>query len=77
MAGFKWIPDNFKGIIAICIVIASFSYFFLITVFEHKADPQVIIAIVAISQSVVNYYFGSSQGANKKDEIISQQINNK
>lgn len=68
---FKWIPDNFKGLIAIVVILSSFGYFFLITFSDLKADPQVIIAIVAALQTVLNYYYGSSQGANKKDQIIT------
>jgi len=75
----KWkiIPDNLKGILAFIIVISSFVYFFIMSFLEKTADPQVIIAIVAICQSVVNYYFGSSQGANKKDQIIQDMKNEK
>lgn len=77
MNGFKWVPDNFKGILAAIVVLASFTYFFVITFFERKADPQVIIAIVAAMGNVLQYYFGSSQGANKKDQIISEMTINK
>jgi len=69
--GFKWIPDNFKGILAATVIVSSFAYFFIITFYERKADPQVIIAIVAAMSNVLQYYFGSSQGANKKDELIA------
>lgn len=72
---YKWIPENFKGIVAVIVIASSFGYFFLITFSDLKADPQVIIAIVAALQTVLNYYFGSSQGANKKDQIISDTLN--
>lgn len=68
----KWIPDNFKGLVASFVVICSFAYFFFVSARTIKADPQIIIAIVAAMQNVLNYYFGSSQGANKKDQIISE-----
>lgn len=74
---FKWIPDNFKAIIAMLVVFASFAYFFIITFLEKNADPQVIIAIVAAMSNVLQYYFGSSQGSNKKDETINQLTNEK
>lgn len=67
----KWIPENFKGIIGVVVILCSFSYFFIITFYERKADPQVIIAIVAANGNVLQYYFGSSQGANKKDELLA------
>lgn len=76
MNNYKWIPDNMKGILAFVVVLASFSYFFLISFLEKNADPQVIIAIVAANTNVLQYYFGSSQGANKKDQIISDHISN-
>ncbi|KIO75565.1 hypothetical protein TH53_19695 [Pedobacter lusitanus] len=62
----KWNPDNFKGILATVVVFSSFLYFFIITLCERQADPQVIIAIVAAMSNTLQYYFGSSQGANKK-----------
>lgn len=68
----KWLPDNLKGILAFIIVVSSFVYFFIMSFLEKTTDPQVIIAIVAICQNVVNYYFGSSQGANRKDQIIAE-----
>lgn len=77
MKNLKWIPDNFKAIIAMVVVFASFAYFFIITFLEKNADPQVIIAIVAAMTNVLQYYFGSSQGSNKKDETINQLKNEK
>ncbi len=71
----KWNPDNFKGILASVVVLCSFAYFFVITFYDRNADPQVIIAIVAALSTTQQYYFGSSQGANKKDQIISDAIN--
>lgn len=74
---FKWVPENFKGLLASIVVLASFTYFFVITFLEKQADPQVIIAIVAANTNVLQYYFGSSQGSNKKDQIISTYQNEK
>lgn len=77
MKNLKWIPDNFKAIIAMVVVFASFIYFFTVTFLDKNADPQVIIAIVAAMSNVLQYYFGSSQGSNKKDETINQLTNEK
>ena len=77
MKDLKWIPDNFKAIIAMVVVFASFFYFFTVTFLEKNADPQVIMAIVAAMSNVLQYYFGSSQGSNKKDETINQLTNEK
>jgi len=67
----KWAADNLKGLMAIFVLACSFGYFFVITFFEKKADPQVIIAIVSANSTVLGYYFGSSQGSNKKDELLA------
>lgn len=67
----KWIPENLKGLLACIVLIASFTYFFVITFLEKQADQQVIIAIVTANSMVLQYYFGSSQGNSKKDEIIA------
>jgi len=67
----KWVPENFKGIVAGIVILASFGYFFLITFWQRTADPQVIIAIVAAMSNVLQYYFGSSQGANKTNELLA------
>lgn len=77
MPSLKWIPYNFKAIIATLVVVASFVYFFTVTFLEKNADPQVIIAIVAAMSNVLQYYFGSSQGNSKKDETINQLTNEK
>lgn len=67
----EYTTEHIKAIIAILVVIASFAYFF-VTYFVGKGqeDPQVIIAIVGVMTTVTSYYFGSSQGATKKDDTI-------
>lgn len=70
----KWNADNLKGAVALLVVLASFTYFFVVHFSGHQADPQIIIAIVAANSTVLQYYFGSSQGANKKDDIIAANI---
>lgn len=74
MLKMKWVPENFKGILACIVVLSSFTYFFMISFMERPADPQVIIAIVAANSTVLSYYFGSSQGSNKKDQIIQDNL---
>jgi len=68
----KWATDNVKAIMAFIVLAFSFAYFFVITFWQVKANDQVIIAIVAVMSNVVSYYFGASQGSNKKDELITQ-----
>lgn len=72
MKALNYTTDHIKAIIAILVVVASFSYFF-ITYFVGKgqSDPQVIIAIVGAMTTVLAYYFGSSQAASKKDDAIN------
>lgn len=67
----KYVADHIKAILAILVVVCGFAYFF-ITYFVGKAqsDPQIIIAIVGAMTTVLAYYFGNSQGSNKKDETI-------
>lgn len=67
----KWFTENIKAIIAFTVITFAFSYFTIITFADVKADPQIIIAIVGALTTVLAYYFGSSQGNNKKDEIIA------
>ena len=67
----KWISDDIKPIIALLVVILSFTYFYLCTFGNVNPDPQIIIAIVAALGNTQNYYFGSSTGTAKKDETIS------
>jgi len=73
MRAVNFITDHIKAIIAVLVVISSFGYFF-VTYFVGKAqsDPQIIIAIVGAMTTVLAYYFGSSQGASKKDDAIQE-----
>jgi len=73
----KLFTEYIKPIIAFFVVMASFAYFFF-TYFIGKAqaDPQIIIAIIAALTQVLSYYYGSSQGAAKKDETIASLSSN-
>lgn len=68
------ISDLIKPILAIIVVVCTFAYFF-VCLFSHvKPDPQIIIALVAVQQIPLSYYFGNSSGSAKKDEVIHSQI---
>lgn len=55
----------------------GFIYLFLChNVLRKKRRPTSNNSFVAAMSNVLQYYFGASQGSNKKDEIISQQIKN-
>lgn len=71
------IKDLIKPILALIVVICSFTYFFVCLFSNHKPDPQIIIAIVASQQIPMNYYFGNSSGSAKKDQIINEQLTSK
>lgn len=65
------ITDCIKPLLALIVILGTFGYFFIVLFSDHKSDPQIIIAIVAVQQIPLNYYFGNSSGAAKKDETIS------
>lgn len=73
----KLIADQIKAILAITVIIGSFSYFYVTYFFgKGSSDPQIIIAIVGAMTTVLAYYFGNSQGASKKDDTIASMANN-
>lgn len=67
----KTLNDNIKPILALFIVGMGFTYFFMCAIFNVEQDPQTTIAIVSLMSMAAGYYFGSSTGAAKKDETIS------
>lgn len=70
-----FLNDNIKPIMALVIVIFGFSYFFMCSIRNIKPDPQILIAMVAAVSAATGYYFGSSSGSSKKDEILADQSN--
>lgn len=65
-----------KPILALTIVVLTFAYFFTMFIVTGKADPQAIIAIVAMSAGATGYYFGASSGSARKDNTIQQMAQN-
>jgi hypothetical protein len=65
-----------KPILAIMIVLLTFTYFFTMFIITGQADPQAIIAIVAMSAGATGYYFGASSGSARKDNTIQQMAQN-
>lgn len=55
-----------------------FLYLFAITFFPIQIAkdvlPEVLIAIVAFGKDVYNFVFGSSASSTKKDEVISNAL---
>lgn len=74
----KFITDNIKPILALIIVLMTYSIF-IIVLFRYSGDnnavSQVIIAVVGGFGVATGYYFGYSQGASKKDDVIASQSN--
>lgn len=69
--------DNVKPFLAFTIIILGFAYFFLATFTGVNPNDQILIAIVGLMTGAAGYYFGSSQGTSKKDEIIQQTLTEK
>ena len=67
----NWLDVNIKPMLALIVVVPTYAYFFAILIVTGKVDPQVIIAVVALSSGVTGYYFGSTSGQAKKDEALT------
>ena len=67
----KYLNDSIKSILALIIVIGFFGYIFTLLYIYKTVDPQIIIALVALTTGATGYYFGSSSAASKKDDKIS------
>lgn len=73
MKSTTWLNDNIKPVLSLCVCVLSFFYFFYCVVTSVAPNPQILIAIVASLGNVLNYWFGSSSGSAKKDEVIAAQ----
>lgn len=73
----KLISDNIRAIIALLINVSVIAYFFVVTIQEKKPDQAIIIAMVGALGMVNGYYYGSTTGQSKKDEIINELSKNK
>lgn len=65
-----WLNDNIKPLLAVIIIVLGFGYFYMCSLRDIKPDPQILIAFVASIAGVTGYFFGSSSGSSKKDDII-------
>lgn len=73
----NFLNDNIKPILALIVVVLGFTYFFMCSIRNIKPDAQILIAVVASISVATGYYFGSSQGAAKKDETIGSIASDK
>lgn len=64
----SWINNNIKSVLALITVIGGFSYFYMCSIRNIKADPQILIAFVSTISLVTGYFYGSSSAQAKKDE---------
>jgi hypothetical protein len=72
-----WLKENIGPLLALVIVIGTFALFGL--AFFLKVDGanekvlfMVIGALSSIATTVVGYYFGSSEGSARKNEILNR-----
>lgn len=68
----KFVSENIRALIALMINVSVVLYFFVVTINEKKPDQAIIIAMVGAWGLVNGYYFGSSTGQTKKDELINE-----
>lgn len=74
----KTFVENIKQILAFIVVVSGIAYIFVTTLIPPKnTDSQGLIAIVGFVNLVAGYYWGASQGGQKKDETINNLINKK
>ena len=71
----NWLKENVGPILALFTVIGTFSlfglaFFLKIDGTNEKVLFMVIGALSSIATTVVTYYFGSSEGSSRKNEII-------
>jgi len=71
----KTLFDNIKPVLALLVVCCTYAIFFMVLLkysTDNNAVSQVIIAVVGGFGTATGYYFGYSQGASKKDDVINQ-----
>lgn len=71
----NWLNDNIKPLVGLLIILGVLTYLFMVTLIsnDNTIRSQALIAMVGLGTSVAGYYYGYSQGASKKDEVIASQ----
>lgn len=72
----SWLSGNIKSLLGIIVICFAFTYFFYCAATNAKPDPQILIAVVGASGTVLGYFFGSSQGSSAKNDIIASTSGN-
>ena len=74
-----WLKENIAPVLSLAIltaVFALFSVILFINVSEEKEKIAftVLGALITLSTTVANYYFGSSAGSNKKTDMFRRRL---
>ena len=71
-----WLKNHIAEIIAIAFIFQAFLIFRVILLREVKAESSVEISIIECIKGIlfliIGFYFGSSSGSKKKEEIMNQ-----
>ena len=65
------LEKNIKPILGLLLFIFGFLYFFAVLIIEKKSNLIIIGAINSLLSMSFGYYFGSSAGSAKKDNLIN------
>jgi len=67
----KTLSDNIKPILAVFIVLSWSVYCFLMSILHPEMSREIFTSMTPVVMIAVGYYLGTSTGASKKDETIS------
>ena len=70
------LTTNIKAILSVMVIALVFAYFFYCSIAKVQPDPQILIAVVGASGTVLGFWFGSSSGSAKKDDALITAANN-
>ncbi len=68
----SWLNTNIKPVLGVLIAVSVIGYFFMCSIRNIKPDPQITIAMVSALSIVLGYFFGSSVGSSKKDDLLGK-----
>ena len=74
----KFKKPGFMDILAIVVILLSFSYFFSVYYSRNVSSDsnfttQIVTAVIAMDMLILSYYFGNSKSSANKDATILQQ----
>jgi len=69
---------TFENKIALIVIVFCFGFLYLAYFFKPVgSDNGVTIGVVGFIGTILGYYFGSSRGSTKKDEVLSTALTGK